>query len=82
MRRGAGNDDGGLADFLTSSGQASNQPAQSRAAAAGGGGGGDDRYGLFTTTSGNAGGGPRVAQSRVRYDTLFGEEVRVCAITV
>ena len=77
MRRGVANDDGGLADFLTSSGPAPNQPAQGRATGAGGAAGdGSDRYGLFTSTSGAAAGRSRVSQSRERYDTLFGEEVR------
>lgn len=76
-RRGVGADDGGLADFLTSSGPAPNQSAQGRAAGgAGAAGDGSDRYGLFSTTSGAAPTRSRVSQSRDRYDTLFGEEVR------
>lgn len=78
MRRavgGVGNNndmDGGLADFLGSPAGSSTSGGGRRA--------GDeaDRYGLFTTTGGAAapGGNSRVAQSRSRYDALFGEEVR------
>eukprot|EP00903_Cladosiphon_okamuranus_P010659 g10077.t1 len=74
MRRAVGgnNDiDGGLADFLGS-------PPAGSSTSGGGRRAGDeaDRYGLFTTTSGAAAPGrsSRVAQSRSRYDTLFGEE--------
>lgn len=78
MRRGgAGDDDGGLADFLgASSGVPSSQAAQGRGGSSGSGGAagdGADRYGLFTTNTGATGGGSRVSQSRARYDTLFGE---------
>eukprot|EP00752_Nemacystus_decipiens_P002787 g2603.t1 len=62
--------DGGLADFLGS-------PAGSSASGGGRRAGDEaDRYGLFTTAGGAAasGGSSRVAQSRSRYDTLFGEE--------
>lgn len=71
-------DDGGLSDFLGSSGPQSQGRTGGAGTAASGGGG--DRYGLFTA-AGDAGsgsvGGSRVAQSRARYNTLFGEEVRV-----
>lgn len=37
---------------------------------------GADRFGLFTASGGTTTtSGSRVAQSRARYDTLFGEEV-------
>ncbi|CAM9880426.1 unnamed protein product [Sphacelaria rigidula] len=68
-------DDGGLSDFLGSSGPQSQGRTGGAGTAASGGGG--DRYGLFTA-AGDAGsgsvGGSRVAQSRARYNTLFGEE--------
>ncbi|CBJ26106.1 Mx1, Mx-like dynamin-related GTPase [Ectocarpus siliculosus] len=79
MRRGleeggGSNDDGGLADFLGS-------PAAGSSSVGGSGGArrvGEeaDRYGLFPASTGGAaaGGGSRVAQSRSRYDALFGEE--------
>lgn len=70
----AGVDEGGLADFLAPAPQqqASRFGRGATGAVGRGVAPGDDPYGLFTDTGAAS---SRVAQSRARYDTLFGEEV-------
>lgn len=76
MRRGLANDEGSLVDFLGTS--ETGLAGQDRGVTGSGStADGADRFGLFTASGGaSTSSGSRVGQSRARYDTLFGEEVR------